>query len=914
MIALPKLAWPREPYRGIEQFRFIDRPIFFERRDETRKLVRLVSIYRGTLLYGESGVGKSSMINAGFIPAMIDEGFLPERLRVQPVPGAELVVERIALTDEGSAPFLPSRLAADDEQRTRLVFSTADVHARLGLEHEGGAPLLIFDQFEEFVTLFEEAPENRDKFAEAAKAQNALLDLLRDLLRDETLPVKLLFVFREDYLAKLSKLFALVPNLRDQHVRLTFPDSSVLKKLIRGPFESEIPPEHFGHIISDELANKLCAALDERSETGSINLTEVQIACLSLWRNPKGESIFDTTTNRAEVVQKLLEGHLTGSLDKLSPGLREPAVAILRHLVTSAGTRNIILESDLLERLRTQEKISAAVGKRALGELTDQSRLVRRQRRNEAYFYDITSEFLVPWIQRQRALSESRAAMRRLRLRASVGLGIIILLAGAAILTLNHFKNEKLREQQILAKKNEAEERAKKEKALLEVVQKDKALTEVVNGYEKRLNAEAPQSEQRVSDVIKNKQEFATEEAYPATTQEGQQPPDADDSYAPDYVTDKIFTHKSGVWTARYNLTPAMAMFFKTTPTFLITASRDQTAGVWDLQADNDFFLRGHTAEVNDAMFNPNPAQDKLWFAATASDDNTAALWRVREPSKPFFLRGHTGAVSGLAWSSDGRWLVTTSKDKTVRIWNVAANDPSKDPKVLTGHTGSVWLPCLVETAHNGSWLVTPSGDGTARVWSFPDGKRLAFSTPGTEPGVLHHGSPVRRAAMDSNAQWIVTAGAAGHAILWDRVSGEKLLTVHHEQPVRDVAFKPDGTLFVTASADKTAEVWDAAKKQGIVTLRGHTAPVWSARFTPYGPGVVTVSWDRTARLWNYETKKCVAILRGHSDQLWSVEFSPSGTNFTTTSSDGTALLWDLKRIPGGEAFLPPPAAPQSAK
>ena len=350
MIALPKLAWPREPYRGIEQFRFIYRPIFFERRDEIRRLIRLVSIYRGTLVYGESGTGKSSVINAGFIPAMLEEGFLPERLRVQPVPGSELVIERIPLTDEGTAPFLPSRFAADDEPRTRLVFSTADVHARLGLEHAGGAPLLIFDQFEEFVTLFEEAPETREKLAEAAQAQNTLLEFFRDLLRDETLPVKLLFVFREDYLAKLSKLFALVPNLRDQHVRLTFPDSSVLKKLIRGPFTCEIPPEHFGHIISDELANKLCAALEERSETGTINLTEVQIACLSLWRDPKAESLFDATPNRAAVVQKLLEGHLTGALDRLSTGLREPAVAILRHLVTSAGTRNIILESDLLER------------------------------------------------------------------------------------------------------------------------------------------------------------------------------------------------------------------------------------------------------------------------------------------------------------------------------------------------------------------------------------------------------------------------------------------------------------------------------------------------------------------------------------------------------------------------------------
>lgn len=166
---------------------------------------------------------------------------------------------------------------------------------------------------------------------------------------------------------------------------------------------------------------------------------------------------------------------------------------------------------------------------------------------------------------------------------------------------------------------------------------------------------------------------------------------------------------------------------------------------------------------------------------------------------------------------------------------------------------------------------------------------------------------------MDSKARWVLTAGADGRAILWDRSTGARLAVVSHEKPVRDVVFKPGGNLFVTASADNTAQVWDAAKKTGIVTLKGHTAPVFSARFTPYGPGVVTVSWDQTARLWNYETKKCVAILKGHLDVLWSVEFSPTGTNFTTTSGDATARLWDLKRIPGGDAFLPPQQQ-QSAK
>lgn len=906
MITLPKLAWPREPYRGIEQFRFIDRPIFFERRDETRRLIRLVSIYRGTLLYGESGVGKSSVINAGFIPAMLEEGFLPERLRVQPQPGGELVVERLALTDEGTAPFLPSRFAADDEPRTRLVFSTADIHARLGLEHEGGAPLLIFDQFEEFVTLFEEAPENREKFAEAAQAQNTLLDFLADLLRDETLPVKLLFVFREDYLAKLSKLFALVPNLRDQHVRLTFPDSGVLKKLIRGPFTCEIPPEHFGHVISEQLAEKLRAALEERSEAGTINLTEVQIASLSLWRDPKAESLFDATPNRAEVVQRLLEGHLTGSLDRLSGGLREPAVAILRHLVTSAGTRNIILESDLLERLQAAEKIPQTIGKRALAELTDQSRLVRKQRRNEAYFYDITSEFLVPWIRRQRALSDARIAMRKFRKRVAVALAISAVILGAiGYVVADQYRETKAKEEVARKQAKEREDDITRQKQEL---QKFVAL-------EQRSKAGETNATQEAIDSIKNKEEIKKEtstEALPLGL-EAPPPPPAETSGAIEYVTDKLFVgHEGTVWSASYS-PPGLAFALpgkSSRPRSLVlTAGHDYTARAWDLKSDDDFILRGHSGEVNYALFNPKTSSDPNgWVAATASDDGTAALWRASEPSKPLFLSGHTGPVTGLAWSSDGNWLATTSKDKTVRIWNVAA--PEKAPTVLAKHTGGVWLPALVELGAKKSLLVTPSSDGTARLWNFPGGEPCTFSAHAPKDReVLRHGAPVRRVAMDSQARWIVTAGGDGNAIVWNRSTGEMLLVVTHEKAVRDVVFKPGSSLFVTASSDNTAQVWDAEKLTGVVTLKGHTGDIYAAGFTPYGPGVVTVSWDRTARLWNYETKKCVAILKGHLGVLWSVEFSPSGTNFTTTSGDGTARLWDLKQIPGGEAFLPPPPA-----
>ena len=73
-------------------------PIFFGREQESEKLLRYVTVYRGVLLYGVSGTGKSSLVNAGFIPKVMAEGFAPERIRVQPRPGEEIIVERIPKT------------------------------------------------------------------------------------------------------------------------------------------------------------------------------------------------------------------------------------------------------------------------------------------------------------------------------------------------------------------------------------------------------------------------------------------------------------------------------------------------------------------------------------------------------------------------------------------------------------------------------------------------------------------------------------------------------------------------------------------------------------------------------------------------------------------------------------------------
>src|SRR4029077_11161416 len=93
-LSLPALTPLTEPFRGIEPYRFVDQPLFFGRREEARRLAKMVVVYRGVMLFGDSGVGKSSLINAGLLPEILGEALLPERVRVQPVPGREFVVER----------------------------------------------------------------------------------------------------------------------------------------------------------------------------------------------------------------------------------------------------------------------------------------------------------------------------------------------------------------------------------------------------------------------------------------------------------------------------------------------------------------------------------------------------------------------------------------------------------------------------------------------------------------------------------------------------------------------------------------------------------------------------------------------------------------------------------------------------
>src|ERR1700733_10924850 len=453
-ISIETLQLPKVPFRGLSPFRFIDHSIFFARESEMQKLLRLITVYRAVLLYGDSGTGKSSLVRAGLIPNALSDEFLPETLRIQPRLGEEFVVERI-LCDEGENPkYLPSNLVSDGSS-PRSVLSAEQFTARIRAISSDRTPLFILDQFEEWVTLADSS--GTQSAEDTHRAQDRILDALAGLMRDHSVPVKFLFVFREDYLAKLNRLFYRCPNLVDQYLRLTPLPTTSLPRIVRGPFTlSDTPGKHWGSEISASLAEQIREEIEARGNS-FLNLSEIQVVCLRLWASGNPDDLF-----RQRKIAGILEDFLASSLADLGP-LEGPAVALLSRMVTASGTRNVVSRDDLLDRVKREGGPARSRLTKALDALVDDTRLVNKEIRNEIFFYEIVSEFLVPWIFQQKLKLGAKAARKKFTKRLLLGTSLSLLLL-AALAAWYREKNTTAARlsaivQELEASKNEADHR-----------------------------------------------------------------------------------------------------------------------------------------------------------------------------------------------------------------------------------------------------------------------------------------------------------------------------------------------------------------------------------------------------------------------------------------------------------------------
>ena len=183
----------------------------------------------------------------------------------------------------------------------------------------------------------------------------------------------------------------------------------------------------------------------------------------------------------------------------------------------------------------------------------------------------------------------------------------------------------------------------------------------------------------------------------------------------------------------------------------------------------------------------------------------------------------------------------------------------------------------------DGRRIVTGSMDMTAKVWDAATGTKLfTFSR-------LYWG--VASVAFSPDGQRILT-GDDFHAKLWDVSTGKLSLTLEGQSQA--VAFSPDGRRIMTGSAAGTLTLWDAATGAQLYAVEGQNSWITWAAFSPDGRRIVTGGRNRTATVWEAATGRELLMLQGHTNGVWTVDWSRDSQRIITGGDDARARVWEI--------------------
>jgi WD40 repeat protein/serine/threonine protein kinase len=316
----------------------------------------------------------------------------------------------------------------------------------------------------------------------------------------------------------------------------------------------------------------------------------------------------------------------------------------------------------------------------------------------------------------------------------------------------------------------------------------------------------------------------------------------------------------------------------------LATGNDDRTVRIWDVASGHLMHtIKGHQREVRDLAFRPGAAQ-----LASASADGTVKLWDSTNGQDPKTLRSSSAAIRDLAFSALGAPLATAGLDDTIRLW-----DPCSGRNLQVFGPGK-GMNCVAFSA-DGKLLISHGRGGLVRIWDLEAKKEvrsLVVDYEGKEQaGVLYYS-----VAISPDGKTIAAAGQGPVVHVFEVASGAPIgKLVGHENVAWGVAFHPSGNMLATASLDRTVRLWDVGTCRPLGVLRGHDGAVWGVAFHPEGAIVASSGEDGTIRFWDLATQKPTLVFKGHSDHVFRPSFSVDGKRMVTSGSDGTVRIWDTE-------------------
>ncbi len=910
-----------QPWLGLLPYGEEDSAIFHGRGRETRELSRLIKRETLTVVFGRSGTGKSSLLNAGVFPNLRKEHFLPIWIRLNHYDAGGhdrqicLAIDRAVESSNLEHEFLNEPLGEGAESAWEYLHRSEFWNER----NQPVIPVLVFDQFEELFTLGGDRPGDLALVEELSDlVENYIPREIRELVVSEKarLPAcyseqryKIVITLREDFVARLDGMRRAMPSVMHNRFYLDQMDGEQALEVVLAPGKALVD-EKVGHEIVHFVSSNKSGAGRKDGEAVELSLAELRVepallslVCRELNQRRIREGNQKITTDQVRRSRDdILENFYEGCLDGLDSNDR---IFIEDRLVTASGFRSTVPVEDAEIAGLDSDEIEVLVNRRLIRredrlgtphiELTHDvlTGVVARSRNSRKKLEDIAEEQRL----REQEAKEERRQQDLIRAKRAryfftfVSLVISVLAVGLALSRKKVREEKQLAEGRSLALNSIEAVGDNQELGLLLAI--EAAMIEFKHG-----------DSGNVSPEIMSALQTAIRESWIRKRFEGHY----SDVYSVDF-------HPEGK--------------------LLLTGSswRDASARIWTLDGSEVASVEhqyipntdGKKTTVSCAKFSPD---GKLFVTATYRNGGYAHVWDT-EKLLAWERRGienelenqianlsvslglHRDELEGQNYSDLERirTLFVESKNELTseleqKIEALAINLGLKPDNLLSN--------------------VLPKFNEIAASLEAERKKKIKNCLVSTFEGHQGKNSWVTSASFSPDGQIIATGAQDDLVRLWDPTSGQELATsplAGHGDRVRCVKFNRDGTKLISASDDGTAIIWSLLTDVGEDSGNAESSePVFIQQwvldpfsrkkqtmngccFNTTGDLVGTVDNDNYLRIWDVNTGKIVAQHR-HLAIPMALEFLDA-ENLVTVCNDSTLRFWEIGYPSGIEKGIP---------